>query len=228
LLAGATRADVRRLDRHAYFRLHEEAIRHLHSVAAGLDSMIFGESEILGQVRAALASAARARLCNATLNRLFHSAVRAGRRVHAETFIGRHGRSVSSGAVALAQSLLGNLSERHALVLGAGEAGTLTARSLAKAGVEHLAIANRTYPRAVELAQRLNGTPVPLSRLRRALAETDIVIGASGATLPLIDKEAVTNVMARRHGRSLLLIDIAVPRDIDPTVRGSCVERRPS
>ena len=219
LLAGATGANPRLVERHTYFRLHEDAIRHLHCVASGLDSMIFGEVEILGQVRAALEAASQARLCNTVLNRLFHSAIRAGRRVHSETFISRHGRSVSSAAVGLAHRFLGELSGRQVLVLGAGEAGTLTIRSLIKAGVHNVAIANRTYRRAADLAQQLRGRPVPLSRLPQVLAESDIVISASGATVPLIGKEAMVAAMARRDGQPVLLVDIAVPRNIDPAVR---------
>ncbi len=222
LLAGATGANLPRLERHTYFRLHDDAVRHLHRVAAGLDSMIFGEAEILGQVRAALQAAYQARLCNAILNRLFHSAIRAGRRVHAQTYISRHGRSVSSAAVALAHRTLGELSGKHVLVLGAGEAGTLAARSLVRAGANNVAIANRTYKRAMNLAHHLKATAVPLSQLTQALAETDIVISACGAGAPLVGKNAVAAAMAQRDGRPILLVDIAVPRDIDPAVREVC------
>lgn len=219
LLAGAAGTSPRGMGRCTYFRLNEEAIRHLHRVAAGLDSMIFGEAEILGQVRAALVAAAGAGLCNATLNRLFHSAIRAGRRVHSETFVGQHGRSVSSAAAALARRLLGDLEGRQVLVVGTGEAGVLTARSLVKAGAKRLTITNRTYHRAAELAQQLKAKAVPLSSLTKTLAETDIVISASGAPLPLIGRDDLAPIMARRNGRSILLIDIAVPRDVDPEVR---------
>jgi glutamyl-tRNA reductase len=219
LLAGAAGTIPRGMSRCTYFRLNEEAIRHLHRVAAGLDSMILGETEILGQVRAALAAAAEAGLCDVTLNRLFHSAIRAGRRVHSETFLGQHGRSVSSAAAALAHRLLGDLESRQVLVVGTGEAGILTARSLVKAGAKRLTITNRTYHRAAELAQRLRAKAVPLTSLTKTLADTDIVISASGAPLPLIGKDHLAPIMARRNGRSILLIDIAVPRDVDPEVR---------
>ncbi len=181
--------------------------------------MIFGETEILGQVRSALAAAAKARLCNTILNRLFHSAIRAGRRVHSETFVGQHGRSVSSAAVTLAQHLLGDLSGRQVLVVGMGEAGALTARSLVKAGANRLAVTNRTDHRATELAEKLKATAVPFSSLPKALANTDVVISASGAPLPIIGRDELRPAMARRNGRSILLIDIAVPPDIDPAVR---------
>lgn len=219
LLARSTGADVHCLDQHVYFQTNEEAIRHLHRVASGLDSMIFGETEILGQVRAALAAAAEAGLCNAVLNRLFHSAIRTGRKVHNETFIGQHGRSVSSAAVALAQHLLGDLSGRRALVVGMGEAGALTARSLVKAGADRLVVTNRTYHRAAELAEQLQATAVPFSSLPKTLVKTDVVISASGAPLPIIGRDEVEPAMVGRNGHSLLLIDIAVPPDIDPAVR---------
>lgn len=219
LLAGVNGASAHHLDRHIYFELQEEAVRHLHRVAAGLDSMIFGETEILGQVRGALTAAAQAHLCNSTLNRLFHSAIRAGRRVHSETFVGHHGSSVSSAAVTLAQRLLGDLAGRHVLVVGAGEAGSLTVRGLVKAGANHVTIANRSYHRAAELAQRLNATAVPFSRLLQAVADSDIVISASGAPATLVEMRDLAPIMARRDSRAILLIDIAVPRDIDPAVR---------
>jgi len=220
LLAGATGANIQRHDRHIYVLRHEKAIRHLHRVAAGLDSMIFGESEILGQVRATLTLAAKAQLCTATLSRLFHSAIRAGRRVHTESLVCHHGRSVSSAAVTLAQRLVGDLSQRSVLVVGAGEAGALTARSLVKARTHHLLITNRTSRRAADLAEQLGATAVPFSRLSEVLADADVVISASGADRLLIGEEHVAAAMAHRNGRPLLLIDIAVPRDIDVAVRG--------
>lgn len=219
LLAGLNGAKPDGLDRHVYFGLHEEAIRHLHRVAAGLDSMIFGETEILGQVRSALAAAANAHLCNATLNRLFHSAIRAGRRVHNETFVGHHGNSVGSAAVALAERLLGDLSGRRVLVVGAGDAGSLTVSGLVKAGANHIAVTNRSYHRAAELAKRLKATAVPFSHLLQAMAGSDIVISASGAPTTLIDRRDLAPIMAQRDGRAILIIDIAVPRDIDTSVR---------
>ncbi len=221
VLTRATGADVPCVEQHVYLQTNEEAVRHLHRVASGLDSMIFGETEILGQVRAALATAAEAGLCNAILNRLFHSVIRAGRRVHRETFVGQHGRSVSSAAVTLAQHLLGDLSGRKVLVVGMGEAGALTARSLVKAGADRLAVANRTDHRATELAEKFNATAIPFCSLDKALADTDVVISASGAPVPIIGKADLGPVMAKRNGRSILLIDIAVPPDIDPAVRGT-------
>ncbi len=219
ILAGTNGATTESLDPHIYFGLHEEAVRHIHRVAAGLDSMIFGETEILGQVRAALAAAAKANVCNATLNRLFHSAIRAGRRVHCETFVGQHGNSVSSAAVTLAQHLLGDLSGRKVLVVGAGEAGSLTVRGLVKAGADNVSITNRTYHRAVELAQRLKATAIPFSHMLEAVADSDIVISASGAPAILITREDLAPLMNRREGRAILLVDIAVPSDIEPAVR---------
>lgn len=219
LLMRSTGADAPCVDQHVYCQKDEEAVRHLHRVASGLDSMIFGETEILGQVRAALAAAADAGLCNAILNRLFHSVIRTGRRVHRETFVGQHGRSVSSAAVTLAQHLLGDLAGRQVLVVGMGEAGALTARSLAKAGADRLAVTNRTDHRATELAEKLNATAVPFCDLPKALANTDVAISASGAPWPIIGKDELAPAMAGRNGRSILLIDIAVPPDVDPGVR---------
>lgn len=219
LLAGATGASIQRMQKRTYFYLHHDAIRHLHRVASGLDSMIFGEVEILGQVRSAFQASAEAGLSNAVLSRLFHSAIRCGRRVHAETFISHHDRSVASAAVNLAHGVFGELPGRRVMVLGAGEAGTLAIRSLARAGARNVVIANRTYRRAAELARHLKAEPVPLSQVPHLLSEIDIVISASGAASPLISKDALVPAMLGRQGRPILLVDISVPRNIDPVVR---------
>ncbi len=219
LLAGATGASQQRIERHTYFFLHEEAIRHLHSVAAGLDSMIFGEVEILGQVRQALEASASAGLSNVVLSRMFHSAIRVGRRIHSETFVSQHDRSVASAAVALAHQVLGEISGRRVLVLGAGEAGTLAIRALVRAGTRNVAIANRTYRRAADLARHLKVSATPLYRVPEELGQADIVVSASGGVRPLIGAQPLMQAMVRRDGRPILLVDIAVPRNIDPAVR---------
>ena len=196
-----------------------DAARHLFRVAASIESMVLGESEILGQVRSAFTGATTAGTHNAVLSRLFHAAVRAGRRARSETNIGRHAVSVSSTAVALARRILGDLSCRTVLVVSAGEAGKLAARGLAASGASRLLVTSRTAGRAQELAADLGGEAIPFERLGQALAEADIVISSSAAPDYLIGRDHVAQATAQRDGRPLLLIDIAVPRDVNPAVR---------
>jgi len=202
-----------------YHHSGREAARHLFRVAAGVESMVIGESEILGQVRGAFAAATAAGSHNAVLSRLFHTAIRVGRRVRSQTSISRHAVSVSSTAVALARRTLGDLTCRTVLVVSAGEAGKLAARSLAESGASRLLVTSRTAQRARELAADLGGEPVPFERLGRVMAEADIVISSSSAPGYLLGPSQIEDAVAHRDGRPLLLIDIAVPRDIDPAVR---------
>lgn len=197
----------------------KDATRHLFRVAAGIESMVIGESEILGQVRAAFAAATLAGVQSVALSRLFHTAIRVGRRARSQTNIGRYAVSVSSTAVGLARNTLGDLSGRTVLVVSAGEAGKLTARHLRESGVARMMVTNRRAEPARELAAELGGTPVPFSRLERCLADADIAITSTASPDWVIDRELVERVMATRPNRPLLLVDIAVPRDIDPATR---------
>jgi glutamyl-tRNA reductase len=197
----------------------QDAVRHLFRVAAGVESMVLGEAEILGQVRGAFAAATAAGTHNAVLSQLFHEAIRVGRRARTDTAIGHHAVSVSSTAVALAKQVIGDLDSRTVLVVSAGETGKLTARNLARNGASRLLVANRRPERAKALAAELDGVPVPFEKLPSAMADADIVISSSAATEFLIGRDEVTQAVAGRNGRPLLLIDIAVPRDIDPAVR---------
>lgn len=202
-----------------YLRTDEEAARHLLRVAAGLESMVLGEAEVLGQVRAALAAAGSAGSDHSLLSRLFSSAIRTGRRARAETGIGRHSVSVSSTAAALAQRILGDLAERCVLVVGAGEAGKLTARSLVERGASRLLVTSRTQERASQVASDLKGKALPFQALRTAMAEADIIITSSSAPTFLIGPELAAAATVHRTARPLLFIDIAVPRDVDPAVQ---------
>ena len=204
---------------HFYVLRQDEAVRHLYRVAAGLDSMVLGEAQILGQVRDALGAAHQAQSLNGVLSRLFHTAIAVGKRARSQTSIGRYAESVSSTAVALAKKTFGQLQDRTVLVVSAGSSGKLAARSLAQSGVSRILVTNRTYDRARELAQRLGGSAVPFQQLPTALAGSDIVISSSGAPGFVLGPELVAPAVASRNGHGLLLIDIAVPRDIDPTVR---------
>jgi glutamyl-tRNA reductase len=218
ILAGATGANRNRIERHTYFLKEESAIRHLHRVACGLDSMIFGEVEILGQLRTAMGASCEAGLCTTALDRLFNSAIHVGRRLHSETFIARHDRSVASAAVGLARNILGDIADRHVLVLGAGEAGAMTIRTMLREGAHNIRVANRTYRRAADLADHTGTVAVPLRRVPEILSEVDLVICASAS--PLVSLEALVSVMPVRALRPLVLIDIGVPRNVDPAVRG--------
>lgn len=202
-----------------YFMTNGDAARHLFRVAASVESMVIGESEILGQVRSAFGAATDAGTDNAVLSRLFHSAIRTGGKVRNETHIGRNAVSVSSTAVALARNTLGDLTRSTVLVVGAGEAGKLAARSLRDSGASRLVVTSRTASNARELAADLGGEAVPFEQLKQALGEADIVISSSAAPGYLIGRDHVAQAAAQRNGRPLLIIDIAVPRDVDPAVR---------
>lgn len=205
---------------HFYVYRHAEAVRHIFRVASGIDSMVLGESQILGQVRDALTAATEAGTVNGVLSRVFHSAIAVGKRARTETHIGRHAVSVSSAAVALAKQALGDLAGKTVLVISAGSMGKLAARTLAQQARSRILVANRTIERAKELAEDLgpDAHPVALSDLRSALAESDIVISGTSADGFIIGTDDVRPVMESRNGRGLLFIDIAVPRDIDPAV----------
>ena len=192
-----------------------DAVRHLFRVAGGLDSMIVGESQILGQVRQALAASSAAGTLSAPLSRLFHRAIRAGRRAREETGVGRNALSVSFAAVRLAQTVLGDLSGSRVLLIGAGEAGKLVAEALRKTGVGELVVTNRTARRASELADELGGRAVPFDRLDAAVADADIVIAATEAPGHLLTVDTVRAAVRERGGK-MFMFDLAVPRNIDP------------
>lgn len=203
---------------HLYTYGDDAAVRHLFRVAAGLDSMIVGESEILGQVRRAHEIARGQGAAGPIMSALFERAVGTGRRVRHETAIGKRPASVPAAAVELAYELHGNLNGVTVLVVGAGEMGALTAKALMNHGTDGIMVSNRSYPRAVQLANEWGGCAVTFDRLTEALQEADIVISATGAPHAVIMYDMVAEVMARRNHRPLLVIDIAVPRDVEPAV----------
>ena len=197
-----------------------DAARQLYRVTAGLDSMIVGEAEIQGQVRRAHEAAARAGATGPFSNRLFAAALTTGKRVRAETQIGSRRVSVPSVAVDLALSVLGDLAQRHVVVLGAGDTSELMASALADRGAGTVFVANRHADRALSLAQRFGGSVVGLDGLPEQLLRADIVLSSTASPHPIVGREELELVMRDRAGRSLLLIDIAVPRDIDPACAG--------
>jgi len=213
--AGMRAAD---LAEHIYSYYDEAAVAHLFGVAAGVDSVILGEGQILGQVRDALKVAEAEGSAQQSLSRVFRHAIEVGKRSRAETGIGRGAVSLSSAAVALATERLGTLVERRVLVLGAGEMGEGMARSLAGSGVAEVVLAGRGTERATELATRVGGRAIPIDRLPQALVSADLVLTSTGATEVVIAQDDVELAMQRRLGRPLLIVDIAVPRDVDPGV----------
>src|SRR4051812_16409114 len=203
-----------------YSQRSTDAVRHLFNVAAGLDSMIIGESEIQGQVRRAYELALVEGTTGPITNRLFRDALSAGKRARTETGIGRSRVSVSSVAVELAQQVLGELGSRRVLVIGAGENGEVTARALADRGVHSIFVANRRYDRAIGLAARFGGEAVRFDDLPELLLQADIVVSCTASPHQIVGREELGLVLEQRAGRPLLMMDIAVPRDIDPAVRG--------
>jgi glutamyl-tRNA reductase len=193
-----------------------DAARQLYRVTAGLESMILGEAEIQGQVRRAHEAAMRAGCTGPLTNRLFAAALTTGKRVRSETEIGASRVSVPSVAVDLAFSALGGLEDRHVVILGAGETSELTARALAEQGAGTMFVANRHADRALSLAERFGGSVVGLDKLPDQLVHADIVVSSTASPHPIVGREELELVMEQRAGRALLLIDIAVPRDIDP------------
>ena len=197
------------------YRLRDEAAAlHLFRVAAGLDSMVPGEGEILGQVRTAYDLGTTAMI----LDRLFRQALYTGRKARVETAIGESPASISSAAAALAEQVFGELRGRKILVIGAGKVGDLAARNLLTRGAEIAWIANRTADRAADLAVRIGGEALPLDALDRQLVEADVVVSSTSAPEWILERAQVERAMRARRGRPLFLIDLAVPRDLDPSI----------
>jgi glutamyl-tRNA reductase len=208
------------LEEAGFRRFGTEAARHLFRVAAGLDSMAIGESEVLGQVRQALSIARETGSSRAVLHRLFESAVRAGKRVRTETEIAVHPLSVASIAVELADKVFGDLGERTLLLLGSGETGTLFARHALEAGLRDLVIANRTREHAEELAARVNARVIPWESVPLEIATADVVVGTTASPHPVVHRGHVEAAMRQRKGRPMFFLDLAMPPDIDPGVKG--------
>jgi glutamyl-tRNA reductase len=201
---------------HLYSLRAMEAAHHLFRVTAGLDSMILGEAEVQGQVRRALELAMDEGATGPILNRLFRGALAAGGQVRERTGIGEKGVSIPSVAVELARHALGDLGERQALVIGAGETAELVARALVARGVSAVFIANRRYDRAIGLAQSFGGDAVRFEDMPAQLRAADIVISATHSPHHIVEYDELEQVMADRERRPLLMVDIAVPRDIEP------------
>jgi glutamyl-tRNA reductase len=202
---------------HVYDITDLDAARHLFRVAAGLDSLVVGEPQILGQVKQAHTIARDVQVVGPVLNRLFHSSFAVGKRVRTETGLGAGAVSIGYAAVSLARKIFGELGGRNVVVVGAGEMGKLTARHMKSQGVHHITIVSRTMAHAARTAEAIGGaTAAPWDEMDAALVGGDIVITATGAAAPILTKARVEAVMRSRRNRPLFIIDIAMPRDVEP------------
>jgi glutamyl-tRNA reductase len=212
------------LTKYAYVRYAEAAVEHLFAVASGLDSAVIGEQQVLGQVRRAYAAAEANHTVGRTLHELSQRALSVGKRVHSETGIDAAGASVVSVALGMAETKLGSLAGRTAVVVGAGSMGSLSAKHLARAGVERIHVVNRTLPRAKRLAHNIRELGVtadafPLDHVPPVLTDADVVVCCTGAVRPVVSLADVHHALARRE-HQLVMCDLGMPRDIDPAVAG--------
>ena len=214
-IASTQRAE---LEKHLYILRHGDVVKHLFRVCAGLDSMILGEPQIGGQVKAAFLTAHHLGTLDSLLTQLYEQTLRVAKRVRTDTGIGEHAVSVPYAAVELAKKIFGNLRGLQVLLLGAGEMGELTAEHLHTQDVKQVFVANRSFERAVELAQRFDGAAVQFDRVDEQLAHCDIVIASTAAPHYVVGPEQVERALDSRKRRNLFLIDLSVPRNINPAV----------
>lgn len=194
------------------------AVEHLFSVACGLNSMVLGETQILGQVRTSFLLAQEQAATGTVFNHLFKQAITVAKRGHSETEIGSNAVSVSYAAVELAKKIFGSLANKHVLIFGAGKMGELAVQNLSGNGVKQVTVINRTYDKAKALASRFNGDAKTVADLQHSLVEADILISSTGAKDFVITKEMMAEVEKLRKGKPLFMVDIAVPRDLDPQI----------
>jgi len=197
----------------------ENAVEHLFRLTSGLESMVIGETQILGQVRSAFANAQAAKTTGKILNELFKRTITFAKHVHQHTDVGRHAVSVSYVAVELAKRTLGGIKDKHVLIIGAGEMGELSMKNLQGAGAGELTVMNRTLERAKALANAFQAHAVSYSHLTETISIADIVITSTASSQPVLTHELLHGIMEKRDGKPLCLIDMAVPRDIDPKVK---------
>ena len=206
------------LKSHLYSRTDADVAQHLFRVVAGLDSLVVGEPQIVGQVKDAFQVASEHGHTGASLNRLFHCSFAVGKRVRNETGLGEGAVSVSYAAISLARKIFGNLDTLRALVVGTGEMAELTATHLRSQQVRHISVANRTPAHATSLAAKVDGVAVPWAAVAEELTLTDIVVTATGASKWILTRPQIVEAMQPRRDRPLFIIDIGVPRDVEPTV----------
>ncbi len=217
-LGARTSVSRGEIEKHLYILRHGDVVKHLFRVASGLDSMILGEPQIGGQVKKAFLTARELGTLDSLLTQLYEQTLRVAKRVRTETGIGEHAVSVPFAAVELAKKIFGDLRGLHVLLVGAGEMGELTAEHLQSQEVKQVFVANRSYERAVELASRFGGQAIQFDRIDESLASSDIVIASTAAPHFLIEPHHVTRALDTRRNRNLFLIDLSVPRTINPSV----------
>lgn len=217
-LAKIAKLSPPELSPYLYTLKNEEAVSHLFRVAASLDSMVIGEPQILGQVKEAYRLAVENKTAKVILNKLFHRSFFVAKRVRSETKIANQAVSVSYAAVELAKKIMGDLNDQRVLLIGAGEMSELAAKNLLSQGVKEFLVTNRTYSRAVELAQSLGGQPIPFAEFPARLKEVDIIISSTGSTNYILGRDQVQGIIRSRKNKPMFFIDIAVPRDIDPQI----------
>jgi glutamyl-tRNA reductase len=201
-----------------YFHDTPRSVRHLFRVASGLDSMVLGETEILGQVKKAYSTAAELGATTRHLNKLFQHAFRVAKHVRTETQITRGATSVGSVAVDLAGKIFGDLTGRRIMILGAGDTSERTARSLVSRGVKTVIVSNRTFDRAARLAEEIGGMAIHFDNWQNVFPEVDILICSTAAPHPILTREKLQPLLRARHGRPLFVIDLAVPRDAEASI----------
>lgn len=206
------------IDEYLYHHENEECIRHLFKVASSLDSLVLGEGQILSQVKAAYALGREASTTSTILNTLFHRAIACGKRVRTETRIQYNSVSISYAAVKLASEVLGELTLSNALIFGAGKMAELTAQHLVSRGIKKIYVTNRHLERAEQLADRFNGEAISFDEAMKKAVDVDVIVTSTGAPHYIIKPWETRQLMTKRKGRQLFLIDIAVPRDVDPEV----------
>jgi len=217
-LADRFSLDMNELKKFLYVHEGDRAIHHLFQVTCGLDSMVLGETQILGQVKTSFQIGQKHRTIGAMFNHLLKQAITFAKKAHTETAINTNAVSISYAAVELARNVLGNLSKKKVLVFGTGEMGKLAIENLHGSGIKNITVVNRTFAKAEELAIKFSGTARKIEELSLALAETDILISSTGAKDYVITKALMESVMSARGGRPILIVDIAVPRDVEPEV----------
>ena len=195
-----------------------EAIEHLFKLTAGLDSMVLGETQILGQVRDAFFIGQQVKTTGTIFNELFKQAITFAKRAHHETAIGENAVSVSYAAVELAKNIFSNIKDKHVVVLGAGKMGELAAKNLQGSGVSQVTVVNRTVENAEKLAQKFQAKAASMQELKEVLVSADILISSTGSEQVVLTKEKLQPIVKRRKGKPLFLVDIAVPRDLDPAI----------
>ena len=206
------------LKNHIFFYKDREAIKHIFRVSASLDSMVIGEPQIVCQFKDSFSIARESKTVRHILTKLFDKALNVSKRIRTSTGISKRAVSISYAAVELAKKIFGDLSEKNVLLLGAGEMAELAARHLASTGVKHIFVSNRTFEKAVQLAEEFGGSAISFNKLYEFLPEADIIIVSTGAKEPILRKEHFEKINKKRHGEPIFIIDISVPRNVSEDV----------